>query len=307
MSLVRSHGPLGAVLVALGVALAAALALATFYDKGEAAGPPSRVGSAVGRVVIDGSEAYVHVTVATTGTDAAAAARAAVVRRGGVPVHSAAYTRNGTWKQFGDSTVANDQVTLLYNSANARTQQSDFTAATGLWDAVATSSFDFAWGGSTSTCPSLVAECAGSQYYSGANEVGWLDIGGVDGDGSITLGVTYYNFKTRGRFGTQEADMVLNTNPAITWGDFTSGAVGWLDIDTVTVAAHEFGHVVGLGHSNDIAALMYPSYQGAQQYLAADDVNGLSSLYPVSSGDPGDGGGSVPGYCKKHPERAGCP
>jgi hypothetical protein len=50
-------------------------------------------------------------------------------------------------------------------------------------------------------------------------------------------------------------------------------------IDLVTVAAHEFGHSLGLDHSNIAGALMFPSYSGAQRFLAADDIAGIQSIY----------------------------
>ncbi|KAK2828862.1 hypothetical protein Q5P01_019896 [Channa striata] len=48
------------------------------------------------------------------------------------------------------------------------------------------------------------------------------------------------------------------------------------------VAAHEFGHSLGLSHSNDRRALMYPtySYKNPDTFvLPQDDVNGIQSLY----------------------------
>ena len=39
------------------------------------------------------------------------------------------------------------------------------------------------------------------------------------------------------------------------------------------------GHVAGLGHSTDINAVMYPSYQAARCQLAQDDRNGIAQLY----------------------------
>ena len=223
-------------------------------------------------------------------------------------MQSAEYTKNGTWKQFGDNDLLNDLVVLHYNPAN-KPIPGDYKAAIGgntpSWNDVATSSFVFSWGSNTRTCPSLVDECDGAQNFNGENEAGWLDLGGVENN-SITLGVTWFNFRTRGgpRAAPQETDMVLNSNVEIHW-DANTGNY-WPEIDSVTVAAHEFGHMAGLGHSSDKLALMYPSYQDPRNpLLGADDIAGISALYPVADADS-DSTGKVPGYCKKHPLRAGC-
>jgi hypothetical protein len=52
-------------------------------------------------------------------------------------------------------------------------------------------------------------------------------------------------------------------------------------IDLYTVAAHEFGHALGLKHSTVADALMYPFYGGPHRFLHADDIAGIQALYGV--------------------------
>jgi hypothetical protein len=62
----------------------------------------------------------------------------------------------------------------------------------------------------------------------------------------------------------------------------------WVDSDTrnvdlLTVAAHEIGHTLGLAHSSDPNALMYPSYGGPYRTLGQDDIAGIQAIYGVGS------------------------
>jgi Matrixin/Putative peptidoglycan binding domain len=50
-------------------------------------------------------------------------------------------------------------------------------------------------------------------------------------------------------------------------------------VDLVTVAAHEFGHSLGLNHSSVANSLMFPSYSGPHRFLHSDDVAGIQSIY----------------------------
>ncbi|KAE8627632.1 hypothetical protein XENTR_v10007076 [Xenopus tropicalis] len=64
--------------------------------------------------------------------------------------------------------------------------------------------------------------------------------------------------------------------------NWTSGSVGF---NLFLVAAHEFGHSLGLYHSNDPNALMYPTYHYVDTntyQLPQDDINGIQSLYGAS-------------------------
>lgn len=58
------------------------------------------------------------------------------------------------------------------------------------------------------------------------------------------------------------------------------------NVDLLTVAAHEIGHTLGLAHSDDPDALMYPSYSGPHRFLGQDDIAGVQSLYGVASAPP---------------------
>jgi len=52
------------------------------------------------------------------------------------------------------------------------------------------------------------------------------------------------------------------------------------------IVAHEFGHTLGLGHSSDSTALMYPTVTGRGPSLRADDQLAARWLYPNGSSTP---------------------
>nr|XP_056714687.1 stromelysin-1-like [Euleptes europaea] len=71
--------------------------------------------------------------------------------------------------------------------------------------------------------------------------------------------------------------------------DWTRDAQG---INLFHVAAHEFGHSLGLFHSNIQEALMFPKYirsDPAKVKLHPDDIEGIQSLYGPSEEAEGDG------------------
>jgi len=64
----------------------------------------------------------------------------------------------------------------------------------------------------------------------------------------------------------------------------SSGCSGGFYIEDI--AAHEFGHALGLGHSASTNATMYPSVSSCSagnRTLDADDIAGARALYPLQS------------------------
>ena len=49
--------------------------------------------------------------------------------------------------------------------------------------------------------------------------------------------------------------------------------------DLITVATHEFGHALGLDHTDDAKALMWPKYGSRYRSLGWDDISGIVTLY----------------------------
>lgn len=82
-----------------------------------------------------------------------------------------------------------------------------------------------------------------------------------------------------GTGGTIAGDVHFDVNQG--WADDPTDTTADSDFDLFTVALHEFGHGLGLGHSSVAGSVMYPYYSGARRTLAADDIAGIRALYGV--------------------------
>src|SRR5262249_31796765 len=84
--------------------------------------------------------------------------------------------------------------------------------------------------------------------------------------------------------GTNAGDIFFNTTQS--WQ--TNGTA----YDLMTVAIHEFGHALGMGHSAITKAVMYATYSAAKQALTPDDSAGIQSSYGARSPDSFDASAS---------------
>ena len=83
--------------------------------------------------------------------------------------------------------------------------------------------------------------------------------------------------------GTDAGDILFNSTA--TWAINST-------YDVMTVAAHEFGHALGLGDSSVTSAVMYGSYNGINQALNSDDIAGIDSIYGAHQYDAFNSGGA---------------
>ncbi len=96
--------------------------------------------------------------------------------------------------------------------------------------------------------------------------------------GSGVLGMAFLPPALNG--GTLAGDILLNTSAS--WNVNS-------DYDVLTVAIHEIGHAIGLGHSTVSSSVMSYVYNGVQQSLKTDDVNGIQSIYDARPADALEG------------------
>lgn len=133
------------------------------------------------------------------------------------------------------------------------------------WSRVACTTFRTQWNGQVST------PVANGDRQS---IISWVESGWPYD--SSAIGVTSPLWSTR----IIEADMQMN-GVNFVW---TTGAGAGRQVNTYSIALHESGHYLGLGHSNLSSATMYFAYSGGVDMLGQDDQNGVCSLYPGGTG-----------------------
>jgi hypothetical protein len=98
-------------------------------------------------------------------------------------------------------------------------------------------------------------------------------------------GVTYYWYNSDAEI--VDADTVFYEGAYRFFGG-SSGCSGGVYLEDV--ATHEFGHALGISHSSDTTATMYPTFSSAcslsWRVLAQDDINGIRAVYPPVVSSP---------------------
>ena len=111
------------------------------------------------------------------------------------------------------------------------------------------------------------APTGSGNYQQGSPSFGDIRIGGY-AQASNILAYTLLPPPSNG--GSDSGDIFLNSS--IAWNIDSN-------YDLESVALHEIGHALGLAHSTDVNAVMYPYYNGVQQSPDTDDVNGVQSIW----------------------------
>ena len=134
------------------------------------------------------------------------------------------------------------------------------------WTAQTRASFRFQYAGTSAVT---------TNTYDGANVVMFRDAS----SGSAIATAYWWSSGSR----IVDADIVF-WDGAFTFFTGSTGCASGFYIEDI--AAHEFGHALGLGHSTVAGSTMYPSVSSCatgNRTLDADDIAGVEALYPPAS------------------------
>jgi matrix metalloproteinase-14 (membrane-inserted) len=179
---------------------------------------------------------------------------------------TAAYTTNGGfWPQM--------PVAYYINAANldlpSASAESAVRAGADTWASQSRTSFRFAYAGSS------------TQATTTNDRINLVVFRNASNGSAIATTYTWSNSS-----GIIDADIVF-WDAAFRFFNGSSGCSSGFYIEDI--AAHEFGHALGLGHSTRSSATMYPSISSCSvnnRTLDGDDIAGVEALYPPRSVPP---------------------
>ena len=175
------------------------------------------------------------------------------------------YVLNGYWwSAHGTSWAYND----AGKPGGLGGEQAAMSAGGAAWAGVG-ADFSFTSAGTTTAG---TGACGGGGL-DGSNTVGW-----APQSGSV-LAVTCTWYGAGNPAAAVEFDMQFDPD----W-NWTTGSSPQVDLESVAV--HEFGHALGLGHTSASGAVMFPSYSSGtlNRTPGVDDVNGILAIYGAQGG-----------------------
>lgn len=171
----------------------------------------------------------------------------------------------GSSSQFWTSKQLNWYYNPSNQPANLTTEQvvNALKVSAARWAGMCNISFNYR--GTTTTRPVLNGT---SSQVDGINVVGWDWLTGSDGAYSA-LTQTWWSGGS-----LMDADVVMNLSQS------------WTATEVEGIMTHEWGHAIGLAHSNVSASVMFASPYHSVSYmrtLRGDDANGCAALYGAAT------------------------
>ncbi len=190
----------------------------------------------------------------------------------------------GRWHEADSATPVLIDTHSLGQTGLAGLGGAEIAAARGAWNG--NSSLVLGGGGSTGF------GCFGdSRGGDGRIRISFMDpCGEMDDSGGTLAAATFWFTSGQDKVvnGTTFVKMitgtVINNNSASALAYLTNSSCFYI------IQVHELGHAIGLGHSGDSGAIMYPFISGAcfggNLPLGGDDIAGVQFIYPTESPPP---------------------